>query len=86
MHMVLSVPHVSDVQDVATNFVSGVLLVLQRPFEKGNRLRVHAGSTVLEGEVQSIELRYIVLKPKDQSRILIPASIVYANPVVVLKQ
>ncbi|KAL0029997.1 hypothetical protein WJX77_012379 [Trebouxia sp. C0004] len=73
-------------RDVATNFVSGVLLVLQRPFEKGNRLRVHAGSTVLEGEVQSIELRYIVLKPKDQSTILIPASIVYANPVVVLKQ
>lgn len=73
-------------RDVATNFVSGVLLVLQRPFEKGNRLRVHAGSTVLEGEVQSIELRYIVLKPKDQSTIMIPASIVYANPVVVLKQ
>ncbi|DBA79324.1 TPA: hypothetical protein ACH3X2_007799 [Trebouxia sp. C0005] len=73
-------------RDVATNFVSGVLLVLQRPFEKGNRLRVHAGSTILEGEVQSIELRYIVLKPKDQSTIMIPASIVYANPVVVLKQ
>lgn len=73
-------------RDVATNFVSGVLLVLQRPFEKGNMLRVHAGSTVLEGEVQSIELRYIVLRPKDQSTIMIPASIVYANPVVVLKQ
>ena len=74
------------IQDVATNFVSGVLLVLQRPFEKGNVLRVHAGSTVLEGVVQSIELRYIVLKPKDESKIMIPASIVYANPVVVLKQ
>lgn len=72
-------------RDVATNFVSGVLLVLQRPFEKGDKLRVHAGSTVLEGEVQSIELRYIVLKPKDQSTIMIPASIVYASPVVVLK-
>ncbi|KAL3150325.1 hypothetical protein ABBQ32_000170 [Trebouxia sp. C0010 RCD-2024] len=72
-------------RDVATNFVSGVLLVLQRPFEKGNKLRVHAGSTILEGEVQSIELRYIVLKPKDQSIIMIPASIVYANPVVVVK-
>ena len=72
-------------QDVATNFVSGVLLVLQRPFEKGDKLRVHAGSTILEGEVHSIELRYIVLKPKDHSIVMIPASIVYANPVVVLK-
>ncbi len=86
MQVVESAPLLSDMQDVATNFVSGVLLVLQRPFEKGNRLRVHAGSTVLEGEVQSIELRYIVLKPEDQSTIMIPASIVYANPVVVLKQ
>lgn len=73
-------------QDVATNFVSGVLLVLQRPFEKGNRVRVHAGSTALEGMIHSIDLRYIIIKAKDNTTVMIPASIVYANPVVVLKK
>ncbi len=46
-------------QDVATNFVTGsnpeLLLVLQKPFEKGDKVRVHAGSTALEGIIHSIE-------------------------------
>lgn len=74
------------VQDVATNFVSGVLLVLQRPFEKGDRVRVHAGSTPFEGIIHSIDLRYIIISAKDNTTVMIPASIVYANPVVVLKK
>lgn len=72
-------------QDVATNYISGVLLVLQRPFTKGSTLRVHIGSLALEGEVQSINLRYIVLRDKQKGSILIPSSMVYASPVVVMR-
>ncbi len=46
---------------------------------------MHIGGLALEGEVQSIDLRYIVLKDKEGRVVLIPSSIVYTNPVVVMR-
>jgi small conductance mechanosensitive channel len=44
-------------RDVLSNFLSGVLLLLFRPFRVGNHISIND----LEGEVVSIDLRYTVL-------------------------
>ena len=43
------------------------------------------GSTIFEGEVMGIDLRYVQLKSKEGAVIKIPASIVFAAPVVVVR-
>lgn len=70
-------------KEVATNFLSGVMLVFGKPFKKGQWLKVLSTSTQLEGEVQSIDARYVLLRTKDKSLVMIPSVIVYTNPILV---
>lgn len=69
-------------KEIATNYFSGLLLVFSKPFKQGQYLKVLSGSG-LEGEVESIDLRYVTLKTKNNSRIMIPSSVVYSNPILV---
>ena len=71
-------------KEVATNFLSGVMLVFGKPFRKGQWLKVLTASTTqLEGEVQSIDARYVLLRTKDKSLVMIPSVVVYTNPILV---
>lgn len=70
-------------KEIATNFLSGVFLVLQKPFHKGQHLRVMVTPHVLEGTVESIDARYVRLLTVDSNRLIIPSSIVYSNAMVV---
>lgn len=71
-------------KEVATNFLSGVMLVFGKPFRKGQWLKVLTSTTTqLEGEVQSIDARYVLLRTKDKSLVMIPSVVVYTNPILV---
>lgn len=71
-------------KEIAANFLSGILLVFGRPFQKGQYLKVLGGGSNLEGEVESIDSRYVLLKTRDKGLIMIPAVTVYSNPILVL--
>lgn len=70
-------------KEVATNFFSGVMLVISKPFRKGQWLKVLTDKQQLEGEVQSIDARYVLLKTKDNGTVMIPSVVVYSNPILV---
>ena len=65
-------------QDVAKNFVAGILLLLQQPFAIGDMIEV-AG---YKGKVQAIALRTTELKTPDGRFVLIPNGDVYTSAVV----
>lgn len=72
-------------KEIATNFLSGVLLVLTKPFHKGQWLRVMMPSQSLpiEGSVESIDARYVSLKTKDGNILKVPSSMVYTHAIIV---
>jgi small conductance mechanosensitive channel len=68
-------------RDVLSNLLSGILLLLFRPFGPGDHISV----TGLDGEVTSIDLRYTVLKQPGKI-VLIPNSNLFTNPILVDNQ
>jgi len=67
-------------KDVLSNLISGVLILIYRPFDTGDFVSV-AG---FEGVVKEINLRYTVLD-KDEEIILIPNSKIYTTPLKLAK-
>lgn len=65
-------------QDVAKNFVAGILLLLQRPFELDDSIEV-AG---YGGHVRSITLRTTELRTWDGRYVLIPNADIFTSPIV----
>ena len=70
---------------IATNFLSGLMLVLNRPFKQGWRVKLFNGSTAYEGIVKTVDIRYVHLELNDRSRVLLPSYVVYSNPIIVLE-
>lgn len=66
-------------KDTISNLLSGILILLYRPFKIGNTIQI-AG---YEGEVISIDLRYTELD-SDGTKILIPNSKLFTDPISVL--
>jgi small conductance mechanosensitive channel len=65
-------------QDVAKNFIAGLLLLIQQPFEIGDSIEVVSyGGTVLE-----ISLRSTTIRTWDGRHVIIPNSEVYLNPII----
>ncbi len=67
-------------RDILSNLLAGVLILLYRPFGRGDRISV----TGLEGTVTHIDLRYTMLK-NDVNTILIPNSNLFTNPITVMR-
>ncbi len=67
-------------KDTISNLLSGVLILLYRPFEKGNRIKILG----YEGVVVSIDLRYTELD-SEGDKVLIPNSKLFSDPVTVLR-
>ena len=67
-------------KDTISNLLSGVLILLYRPFGKGNRIRISG----YEGVVVSIDLRYTKLD-SEGNKVLIPNSKLFTDPVTVLQ-
>ena len=66
-------------KDTISNLLSGVLILLYRPFEIGNRVKISG----YEGIVISVDLRYTELDA-DGNKILIPNSKLFTDPITVL--
>ena len=67
-------------KDILANVVSGVLILLYRPFELYDRIIV-AG---LEGVVSEIDLRYTKLEQEEKT-FLVPNSLLITNTITLLK-
>jgi small conductance mechanosensitive channel len=65
-------------QDVAKNFVAGILLLIQQPFEIGDTIEV-SGFT---GEVLKIALRATEMRALDGRFVIIPNGDVFVSPIV----
>src|SRR5579884_152372 len=68
-------------RDVLSNLLAGVLILLYRPFGRGDHISV----TGLEGRVMHIDLRYTTLDGGEKT-ILIPNSNLFTNPIIVDRQ
>lgn len=64
-------------QDVTKQFASGMILLLTRPFDIGDTIRIG----VHEGTVVNLQLRVTVLKTAGGDEVLIPNADVYASTV-----
>lgn len=67
-------------KDIVANFMAGTMLMLYRPFRRGDTIVVSG----LQGVVTALDLRYTHLQASGQ-RYLIPNATVLNNPVTVLE-
>lgn len=66
-------------KDTISNFLSGILILLYRPFKVGERIKI-AG---FDGTVIAIDLRYTELD-SEGDRVLIPNSKLFTDPITVV--
>ena len=65
-------------KDSLSNFASGVMLVLFRPFTKGNF--IDAGG--IQGTVDEIHLVSTIMTTPDNKQIIVPNSVMYGSPII----
>jgi small conductance mechanosensitive channel len=66
-------------QNILQNFLAGILILIQEPFELGDWITV----TGFEGKVEDIQTRATIIATADGKRIVIPNAVLFTNPVVV---
>ncbi|MDP6753284.1 MAG: mechanosensitive ion channel [Verrucomicrobiota bacterium] len=66
-------------KDSISNLLSGVLILIHRPFNVGDSIKVKT----FEGLVTAIDLRYTRLE-RDGETILVPNSLLFTNPISLL--
>jgi small conductance mechanosensitive channel len=66
-------------QNILQNFLAGILILLQEPFQIGDWISV----TGLEGRVEDIQTRATVVATHKDTRIVIPNAVLFTNAVVV---
>lgn len=64
-------------QDISENFVAGLLLLLQRPFELGDVVKIED----FRGRITDVNLRATEMATLDGHTVLLPNSLVYTNPI-----
>jgi small-conductance mechanosensitive channel len=65
-------------KDIVSNVVSGILIMMYKPFRHGDRIKVSSFS----GVVLNIDLRYTTLD-SDGTKIFVPNSLLFSNAIVV---
>jgi small conductance mechanosensitive channel len=66
-------------QQAFSNIISGVFLVIFKPFSVGDRVRV---GTLYTGDVEDITLRHTIIKDFENRRIVIPNSVISNETIV----
>lgn len=66
-------------KDILQNLLAGILLLISRPYRRGDQIVVKD----FEGTVEHIQSRATLIKTYDGRRVIIPNSDVYTSPVVV---
>ena len=67
-------------QSILENFFSSVLIQARRPFRVGDQ--VVLGDGAIEGVVEDVNFRVVIIKTFDGERVLVPSSQVIQNPIV----
>lgn len=65
-------------QDIAKNFISGLLLLYRQPFSLGDFVAVHDHT----GTVKAINVRDTVIEKLDGELVIIPNQKVFENPII----
>jgi small-conductance mechanosensitive channel len=65
-------------QDVLKNLVSGIYILLERPFVIGD----HITLAPYTGQVEDIQIRYTALRTANDQRVIIPNSMLFSSAVV----
>ena len=68
-------------KDVISNVLAGVLILIYKPFEKSNFIKIKG----YEGVVISTDLRYTVLRSDDDTKLFIPNSLLFVDAISVSK-
>lgn len=66
-------------QSAFSNIVSGVFLVIFKPFSVGDRIRI---GTLYTGDVEDITLRHTIIKDFENRRIVIPNSVISNETII----
>jgi small-conductance mechanosensitive channel len=69
-------------KDIFENFFAGILILWRFPLEPGDYLEIDGYNA--EGEVEDITIRNTLLRTVSDELIVVPNSILYKNPVIVL--
>jgi small conductance mechanosensitive channel len=64
-------------QDVARNLISGIYLLLERPFQIGDTIQVSGE----EGVIEDIELRTTIMRNAAGERVIVPNAVIFTNVV-----
>ena len=64
-------------QNILQNFLAGILLLMQEPFQIGDWIQV----TGLQGAVEDIQTRATIITAEDGNRVVIPNAVIFTNPV-----
>ncbi len=65
-------------QDIAKNFISGLLLLYRQPFSVGDRVQI----SDFKGVILDINVRDTVIETLDGEKVIIPNQDVFENPIV----
>lgn len=66
-------------QNILQNFLAGILLLLQEPFQLGDFISV----TGIEGRVSDIQARATIVSTKEGQDVVIPNAVIFTSPVAV---
>jgi small-conductance mechanosensitive channel len=67
-------------KDILQNWLAGILILMRRPFEIGDQIKVNG----FEGSVERIETRATIIRQYNGKRIVVPNSEIYTNSVKVI--
>jgi small-conductance mechanosensitive channel len=66
-------------QDIARNFVAGILLLIRQPFNIGEAVEIAGG---FSGQVMDVNIRDTVIKTWDGEEVILPNIDVFGNPIL----
>jgi small-conductance mechanosensitive channel len=66
-------------QNILQNFLAGILLLLEEPFQIGDLISV----TGIEGNIRDVQTRATVITTKEGRKVVIPNAVLFTNPVAV---
>src|SRR5690349_16370376 len=66
-------------QQAFSNIISGIFLVIFKPFSVGDRVRI---GTLYTGDVEDITLRHVVIKDFENRRVIMPNSVISNETII----
>ena len=65
-------------QNILENFVAGILILIRKPFRRGDQIETHD----YQGTVEDIDLRVTRIRDFDGELVLVPNAMVFTEPII----